>query len=190
MKVELQNGDRITIPEGCKAQINGNEVVIEKEEVQEFKDGDVLACKDSLNITCPFIYKNTDEAGFHLFYIGLNCDGFIEKADSINSRWGDNTLRLATEEEKQQLFDKMKEEGLRWNAEEKRVEKVRWRAENGEDYYHVDNQGNTMIDREYCHYVDKSRYEFGNYFRNDKQAEEAAKRMKDVLHKYHEEMGE
>lgn len=45
MKVELQNGDRITIPEGCKAVVNGNEVVVEKEEkseVQKFKDGDVL----------------------------------------------------------------------------------------------------------------------------------------------------
>ena len=115
MEIVLKQGDRLTIPEGCKATINGNEVVIEKNE-NGFKDGDVLACKDSLNITCPFIYKNTDEAGFHLFYIGLNCDGFIEKADSINSRWGDNTLRLATEEEKQQLFDKMKEQGLRWNV--------------------------------------------------------------------------
>lgn len=31
MKVELQCGNTITIPEGCRAQINGNEVVIEKE---------------------------------------------------------------------------------------------------------------------------------------------------------------
>ena len=35
MKVELQAGDTITIPKGCKAQINGNEVVIEKEEKEE-----------------------------------------------------------------------------------------------------------------------------------------------------------
>ena len=62
MKVELQCGDIITIPEGCKAIIKDRSVVFEKEE-------------------------------------------------------------------KQQLFAKMKEQGLHWNAEEKRVEKIRWRAE-------------------------------------------------------------
>lgn len=43
MKVELQCGDKITIPEGCKAIVKGKSVVFEKEEkVQELKDGDVL----------------------------------------------------------------------------------------------------------------------------------------------------
>jgi len=177
MKVELQCGDTITIPEGCKAQINGNEVVIEKEGM-EFKDGDILTSKMG---TIP-IFKEDESCG--------QFTSHYNTADFANSFWSISSFRHATDEEKQLLFDKMKEQGLQWNAEEKRVEKIRWRAENDEDYYHVDNQGNTMIDREYGHYVDKSRYEFGNYFRNDKQAEEAAKRMKDVLHKYHEEIGE
>lgn len=43
MKVELQCGDTITIPEDCKAQINGNEVVIVKEEKsKDFNRGDIL----------------------------------------------------------------------------------------------------------------------------------------------------
>ena len=47
MKVELQCGDTIAIPNGCKATIKDGSVVIEKEEQkeQEFKDGDVLAYK-------------------------------------------------------------------------------------------------------------------------------------------------
>ena len=44
MKIELQSGDRITISKGCKATINGNEVVVEKEE-KEFKRGDVIVSK-------------------------------------------------------------------------------------------------------------------------------------------------
>nr|DAG98489.1 MAG TPA: JmjC domain, hydroxylase [Crassvirales sp.] len=40
MKVELQAGDKITIPEGCKAIINDGSVVFEKE--QGFKDGDIV----------------------------------------------------------------------------------------------------------------------------------------------------
>ena len=45
MKVELQCGDTITTPEGCKAIVKDGSVVFEREEieeVQEFKDGDVL----------------------------------------------------------------------------------------------------------------------------------------------------
>lgn len=30
MEITFKDGDRITIPEGCKATIDGNEVVIEK----------------------------------------------------------------------------------------------------------------------------------------------------------------
>lgn len=37
MEIELQCGDSITIPEGCRAQINGNEVVIEKEKKKKCK---------------------------------------------------------------------------------------------------------------------------------------------------------
>ena len=188
MKVELQCGDKIIIPKGCKAIVKDGSVIFEK--IQEFKDGDVLACKDSLNITCPFIYKNTDEAGFHLFYIGLNCDGFIEKADSINSRWGDNTLRLATEEEKQLLFDKMGEQGLKWNAEEKRVEKIRWRAKKGEAYYRMGLRGEVFREIDVRTDTDNMFYDTLNYFRTEEQTREAAKRVKETLRKHHEEIGE
>ena len=37
MKVELQCGDTITIPEGCKATIKDGSVVFEKEEKEEAK---------------------------------------------------------------------------------------------------------------------------------------------------------
>lgn len=188
MKVELQCGDKIIIPKGCKAIVKDGSVIFEK--IQEFKDGDVLACKDSLNITCPFIYKNTDEAGFHLFYIGLNCDGFIEKADSINSRWGDNTLRLATEEEKQLIFDKMREQGLKWNAEEKRVEKIRWRAKRHEDYYYIYMDLKALYISETYNSFDNKLWDNLNYFRTKEQTEEAARRVKETLRKYHEEIGE
>lgn len=84
----------------------------------------------------------------------------------------------------------MEEQGLKWNAEEKRVEKVRWRAEDGKSYYYVGNQGILMVDTEDGHIADKNRYEFSNYFRTSEQAEEAAKRVKETLHKFHEEIGE
>ena len=131
MKVELQNGDRITIPEGCKAIVNGNEVVIEKEEKEgDFKRGDILVSLSNEII----LVDDYDFKGGHLYsFVHVDRCGQLSKEPYFQwNEWHD--WRLATEEEKQLLFDKMKEQGLKWNAEEKRVEKIRWRAKKGEAY--------------------------------------------------------
>ncbi len=188
MEVKLKAGDSLNIPEGCKAVIKDDVVVFEKE--QEFKDGDILAHLNYLNYRCPFIYKGTDKNGFHKYYIGLDVLNCITLPNCTDARWGNGTLRHATEEEKQLLFDKMKEQDLRWNAEEKRVEKLLWRADVGEEYYHLGTQGIPMEDKEGGLIVDANRYKFGNYFRTEEYAKEAAKRVKETLRNYHEEIGE
>ena len=84
----------------------------------------------------------------------------------------------------------MKEQGLQWNAEEKRVEKIRWRAKYGEEYYFV---GNILIARSVSEGnddFDNKLWNALNYFRTEEQTEEAAKRVKETLRKYHEEIGE
>lgn len=86
----------------------------------------------------------------------------------------------------------MKEKGWLWNAEKKRVEKFRWRANLNEYYYFVSPIGTT------CKSVVKNgmvltsleRYDFFNQFRTEEQAKEAARRVKETLQKYHEEIGE
>ena len=181
MKVELKAGDSLQIPEGCKAVIKDNVVVFEKEEkeeVLEFKDGDVLTSKMGVVL----IFKNDDGCG--------QFTSHYNTANFPNSFWLTSLFRHATEEEKQTLYDKMKAQGLRWNAEEKKVEKIRWRAKDGKEYYYVGNQGIIMVDREDGVCANQNRHEFNNYFRTYEQAEEAAKRVKDVLCKYHEEIGE
>lgn len=188
MEVKFNAGDSLNIPEGCKAVIKDDVVVFEKE--QEFKDGDILAHLNYLNYRCPFIYKGTDKNGFHKYYIGLDVLNCITLPNCTDARWGNGTLRHATEEEKQLLFDKMKEQDLRWNAEEKRVEKLLWRADVGEEYYHLGTQGIPMEDKEGGLIVDANRYKFGNYFRTEEYAKEAAKRVKETLRNYHEEIGE
>jgi len=188
MKVELQCGDTIAIPEGCKAVIKGGKVVFEKE--QTFKDGDILTTAYPLYPDCPFIYKGTDEDNFHQFYIGVDCSGCIIISDYEDKRWGNGTLRYATEEEKQLLFDKMKEQGLRWNAEEKRVEKIRWRAGLGKEYYFISPSLDVMKIEECRSVICREHYLARNYFHTSEQAEEAAKRVRETLRKYHEEIGE
>ena len=155
-------------------------MVIEKEE-QEFKNGDVLC---SFYNDTMLIFKDVNKCARGFFDSHYNNKGFGDK------RWCSVSFRHATEEEKKQLFAKMKEQGLRWNAEEKKVEKIRWRAEDGKEYYYVGNQGILMVDKEDGHCTDENRHEFGNYFRTSEQAEEAAKRVKEVFRKYHEEIGE
>lgn len=189
MKVDFQCGDTITIPEGCKAVVKDGSVVFEKE--QKFKDGDILAHADYSNYPCPFIYKGTDVRGLYQFYVGVNNVDEIYLSDDVEKRWGNGALRYATEEEKQLLFDKMKEQGLKWNAEEKKVEKARWRAKRGEHYSLLDRitlKADCYI--ESFDEIDTKLYDSGNYFRTEEQAKEAAKRVKETLRNYHEEIGE
>ena len=193
MKVELQCGDSFTIPEGCKAIVKDGSVIIEKgekNETQEFKDGDVLVLVVNGKRCNTFIYKSTDKRGFHYYYVGLDVCNQISISESPSNRWSNNDLSYSTEEEKQLLFDKMKEQGLKWNAEEKRVEKIRWRAKKGGYYYFIDvNLTVKSIDDTYSTF-DNELWDALNSFRTKEYTAEAARRVKEVLRKYHEEIGE
>lgn len=187
MKIELQVGDTITIPDGYKAIIKDGSVVFEKG--QEFKDGDILAYANYSGHRCPFIYKNTDTRGNHQFYAGVNCGRNLIISDE-GKRWGNGTLCYATYKEKQILFNKMKEQGLRWNAEEKRVEKIRWRAKYGEKYYFLNSNFSVDCVKNIDRWFDDIHYNSFCQFRTEEYAKEAAKRVKETLRKYHEEIGE
>ena len=203
MKVELQCGDTITIPEGCKAQINGNEVVVEKEKkeeakTQEFKDGDVLTSLFDNKVVFIFKedeskqkYNKNDYYVCHI-YVSYSAGYVIEvpTKDSLSFCGHKDDVRLATNEEKQLLFDKMKEQGLLWNAEEKRVEKIRWRAKKGEAYCRMGLGGGVFYEIDRRTDADNVFYDTLNYFHTEEQTKEAARRVKEVLRKFHEEIGE
>ena len=177
MKVELQCGDTITIPDGCKAIVKDGSVVFEK----EFEDGDVLC---SVYSTTIVIFKEEEKKGSKYFLSHYNSDLSSDKG------WNSAAFRYATEEEKQLLFDKMKEQGLQWNAEEKRVEKIRWRAEKGRSFLIVDADSGVCKIFEDNEESVSTLYNAYNYFRTEEIAKEAAKRVKETLRKYHEEIGE
>lgn len=200
MKVELQCGDTISIPEGCKAILKDGSVVFVKEEEkeQEFKDGDILIDDRKFSeFPCKIImiYKGTkSEEGCYECYIFRNLIGsLVINEGCCGSEFV--KIRHASEEEKAELFAEMKVQGLRWNAEEKRVEKIRWRAKEGEEYSYVNSNIEVSSCRrpkagEYkCDYEGNSYHSY-NYFRTQEQTIEAAKRVKEALMKYHEEIGE
>ena len=180
MEVKFNAGDMCVIPDGCKAIVKDGSVVFE-EEVQEFENGDVLC--SAYNSTMV-IFKKMHEDHSNRFYTHYNT------SHCSNEKWNKDTFRHATEEEKQLLFDKMKEQGLKWNADEKRVEKIRWRADVGVKYYFVDSLLDVLYIKECWSSLCNKHYSARNYFRTEEQAEEAAKRVKETLRNYHEEIGE
>ena len=182
MEVKLKAGDSLNIPEGCKAVIKDNVVVFEKEdkeEVREFKDGDVLHSIYDHEVL--IFKKNTDSEYFssHYNYSGKD-----------NNAWLIDAFRHATEEEKQRLFNKMKEDGLRWNTEKKEVEKMRWRAKKGYIYHRLTCYLRPTNERDDYQTWEQKCHDSYNYFHTEEQTKEAARRVKETLRKYHEEIGE
>ena len=103
----------------CGGVLNIKTLKIEK---PEFKDGDVLfvKCNDSAFIEIFKYSKNNGD-----LYDRSSLDTTNQILDiSGRYRIGKDEIteiRLATEEEKQQLFDALAKEGKRWDAEKKQV---------------------------------------------------------------------
>lgn len=189
MKVELQCGDTIAIPEGFTAIIRDKDISIEK----EFEDGDILVddYKDKYySHKIIMIYKGTrsKDGGYNCYIYRCRNNTLTINEDCCSSP--EAHIRYATKEEKQELFERMQQECLQWNAEEKRVEGKNWRAKYNEKYYFFDSNLKAIRLHELWNQIDNERYTALNYFHTESQTEEAAKRVKETLRKYHEEIGE
>ncbi len=110
-----------TIEKELSGKLNMETLEIEKAQ-PEFKDGDVLfvKCKGSAFIEIFNYFKNNgdlyDHASLDTTTHELDISGEykIFKENIIE-------IRLATEEEKQQLFDALEKEGKAWDAEKKQI---------------------------------------------------------------------
>lgn len=86
----------------------------------EFKDGDILCNSKTKQ---PFILKFFDLLNNNIHsYCGI--DGSNKFYTSSNNWAYASDIRLATEEEKQELFKAIKENGYKWNEETKTLEKL------------------------------------------------------------------
>ena len=186
MEIKFKQGDRLPIPEGCKAVINDGVVVFEKEDT-EFNDGDIVSVTDYWGDTDILILKYRDDRGFNYYYIALSSSENLVQKSSDEEYWGNITPVLATEEEKQLLFAKMKEQGLKWNAEEKKVEKIKWEPTNGETYFFVNQICKIASGYFSGDDFDRKLLKLFNIFRTQEQAEKAAEVVKEALKKFHEE---
>lgn len=175
MEIKLNAGDRIIVPENCKATIKENTIVIE-EQKEEFKDGDILHSTQTDRILIFKNYSLEDNEKFSCYYNNLDLDTF---------NWAVSAFRHATEEEKQTLFDSLKEQGLYWNAGKKELERIRKRGGYGDRYLCVEMYGDVVEYGDYHLKSDDITFNFGNYYLPEEreQAEEDAKALKAIFEK-------
>lgn len=154
MEIKLSAGDKINIPENCKATIEDNQIIIE-EKKEEFKDGDILRSKQTDRILIFKNYSLEDNEKFSCYYNNLDLDNF---------NWAVSAFRRATEEEKQAFFDELEAKGLRWNTETKQMERVRKRVKKGGEILIITSQGGIITsydDRDILHDM---LWNLGNYY--------------------------
>lgn len=111
-----------TIEERLGGKLNRETLEVEKTQ-PEFKDGDIVAVDlDRKNIRIFKEKKNENNICFGKYYIGFSFNNEGKLIQTFKNYTADcSSDRLATEEEKQQLFDALAKEGKAWDAEKKQV---------------------------------------------------------------------
>lgn len=110
--------------------------------IKDAKDGDVLVTKDR-----PFLFKGfADECSEHpVAYCGIDTTNAFYIPTS-NSHWTYNICLLATKEQRDLLFTKMKEAGYEWDAEKKKLKKIEQKSdENIEPKFKI---GDTIVEKD------------------------------------------
>lgn len=148
-----------------------------------FKDGDVIVNGDSRYADIG-IFKERGNSRYEGF-VHITRNGYLLRwyENGTSFMWlGDNT-RLATDGEKQHLFDAMAKEGLRWNPDAKRVEKLeRWMAKDGEKFYYISATLHVLeCQASNQSMVDSTFYAINNYFKTKEAAERVAKQIREIF---------
>ena len=137
-------------------------------DINDARPGDVLICKDDNR---PFIYRGHSYNGAPSAFCGIDVTDSILIGTDGNA-WTHAPIRPATYKERRQFFDRLKEEGYKWDSESFSLSKIqkRWR----------DNEKNT-ISGYYTHSDSRITYskdhnntkENYNIFATEKQAKSA-----------------
>ena len=155
---KLKNTDKMvkqtiyTVPDGVEVEqieLDGNKVVITFKDKDIFvpKDGDVCVGSNSSKADWIYIFRSKMDSTRDKFHVIL-CNDKLKFNDWCSiGLYPNGSTKQATPQESAKLFTAMAKAGYKWNAEEKKVEKIRWRAKNGEKYWfsNVDaNRGETL----------------------------------------------
>ena len=98
--------------------------------IKDAKPGNILAITDSC---CPFIFKGLYYDGAPTAYCGIDTTDSIYISDE-DLPWTRDTVRPATYKEKLQFFNRLEEEGYKWDDESLTLSKIQKRWRNKENY--------------------------------------------------------
>lgn len=138
-----------------------------KEKAPVFKDGDFLYASTHLGRWIVIFEEMRNcTLGRMRYHVMLDaCDRL-----QINHECNHEGFRLATPSERQLLLDALAADGKTWNATEKMVEKVLWRAKNGERYYETSYSNGVLIPsatKELGGEYDNTQHSLGDYFQHE-----------------------
>ena len=179
------------MPEGCKVvsvETTDEMVVVkfEKEEPEvredepEFKENDIVTCIDECYKWIAIYKDEINETSFNAKVIYTIQNEMFEK----NSWAVYANPRLATDSEKQLLFDKLKEKCLMFDGENI----VRWRAEPYQKYFYLSGDGRVSEVEQYLSNWDNNAYSIGNYFPTREIAEAFQKQYLELLINFHKNL--
>lgn len=118
-----------TIEERLGGKLNRETLEIEKTQ-PEFKDGDILCVIDNSNdYHYILIYEGQDDKDIHRYVTMFEDTSLNMTKGSYLTKPKDYSMRYATDEEKQQLFDTLAKVGKAWDAEKKQIIDLKTKVE-------------------------------------------------------------
>lgn len=145
---------------------------------ERWQDGDILVTKGGVFVVFRGIIK-TEPRLIIDAYCCVN-DDQIFRNDILKPA---GVPRLATPSEVEHFHELLHKHGKDWDAENKQLVDyvARWKPDKGDTYYYVDPDCEVATDSWDGEYLDAVRYDFGNCFRSENQAEQARKVLRDTL---------
>lgn len=167
---------------GYIAHVENGEIIVEVELKDKFlpKDGDFLV--SSLGNVFIYSDKKAEYDNYYCCYCGTyDINGPV--LTRFSNAWTIKTdCRFATPKEKDDFLKSLEsEEHLRWNADTKKLEPIRWRAERNGIYWFIDPHGRGNKTFDVRSNYDNDMYEIGNYFRTEEAAQRVADQIKDIF---------
>ena len=184
----------ITVPDGTDVKTaveNGNLVITFSKESEvekpKFKKGDVvfLNIQGDDKIYQHIIITKSIYGNRHYFYVDF-CINDNDLYYGYKSMWFSKenikSIRYATDEEKQELFNKLaNQKQLRWDEKELKFEGIRWRAEKGEKYWCITDIGTVVSSIDFYIPFDNILYNLRNYFQTEELANKALPKWKEFF---------
>ena len=180
-EINVPKGCRVVSVEIIRVETTDEMVVVKFEKAEpEFKENDIVYTDNNGYKRVSILQSFVDDIFIRAkatFHITKNVTSTDEELTFTN-------IRLATDSEKQLLFDKLKEKCLMFDGENI----VRWRAEIVGHYYFINYNINVEKTSDCNHEIDRGRCKIGNYFPTREMAEAFQKQYIDLLNNFHKNL--